>query len=133
MIDEQFSTLKLQRTLDGAAAPTCVRLESGAYLVCVSEVKLPSGWNREAVDVLFVLPPGYPAAPPDCFWVEPVGLRLVDGGTPQNSNDANPIPGDTKQGRQTTWFSWHLQGWDPSRGSLLTYFNVILQRLKPAR
>lgn len=107
-------------------------LPNGAWLICVPGVKLPVGWNRNDVTVLFVAPPGYPAAQPDCFWVEPGGLRLQNGGTPQASNDSNPIPGDTKQ-RNMTWFSWHLQTWNPNTDSLVTYFNVVMQRLNPAR
>lgn len=107
-------------------------LPNGAWLISVPGVKLPVGWNRNDVTVLFVAPPGYPAAQPDCFWVEPGGLRLQNGGTPQASNDSNPIPGDTKQ-RNMTWFSWHLQTWNPNTDSLVTYFNVAMQRLNPAR
>lgn len=107
-------------------------LSNGAHLIAVDNVHLPEGWNREKVTLLFVAPPGYPSAQPDCFWLEPGGLRLAGGLTPQASNDANPIPGDETP-RSTTWFSWHLQGWNPNRDSLVTYFNVIKQRLTPAR
>lgn len=111
---------------------TSQRLSNGGVLVSVDDVPTGGGWNRTKVKVLFVAPPGYPAAQPDCFWVEPGGLRLEGGATPQASNDANPIPGDVQQ-RHTTWFSWHLQSWDPSSDSLLKYFNVIQSRLTPAR
>jgi len=103
---------------------------SGAYLIEVPNYKLPPGWNRDVVTVIFLAPPGYPAAQPDCFWVEPGGVRLANNATPQGSNDSNPIPGIGPRG---TWFSWHLQQWDPNRDSLLRYLNVIKQRLYPAR
>jgi hypothetical protein len=99
----------------------------------VPGVDIGPGWSQPQVTVLFLAPPGYPAAQPDCFWVEPTGLRLAGGGTPQNTNDSNPIPGDTAQGRKTTWFSWHVQGWNPNSDSLVTFFKVIMKRLKPAR
>jgi hypothetical protein len=133
MIEKQLEALSAQRAQDGAPPPTCSALPNGGYLIAVSEVELGAGWNRERATVLFVAPPGYPAAKPDCFWVEPSGLRLAGGGTPQNVNDSNPIPGDVVAGRQTTWFSWHLQTWNPSTDSLLTFFKVITNRLKPAR
>lgn len=107
-------------------------MPNGAYLVTTIGMKLPQGWNRDTITILFVIPPGYPAAQPDCFWVEPGGFRLQNGDTPQASNDANPIPGETVL-RNTTWFSWHLQSWNPNKDSLLTYFQVIKQRLDPAR
>jgi hypothetical protein len=107
-------------------------LLNGAHLIVVQNVKLPEGWDRPLATVLFVAPPGYPTAQPDCFWLEPSGIRLAGGLTPQSTNDSNPIPGDVIP-RGTTWFSWHLQGWDPNASSLFTYFKVILQRLTPAR
>ena len=105
-------------------------LPSGAQLIEIPGVKFPEGWNRQEDTVFFLAPPGYPAARPDCFWVGQCGLRLANGGIAANTNDANPIP---EVGPKGTWFSWHLQNWDPSNDSLLTYFNVIRQRLNPAR
>jgi hypothetical protein len=102
------------------------RLPSGAHLVTIPTIKIPRGWNRDTVTIQFVAPPGYPAAQPDCFWVEPTGMRLKDGATPQGTNDSNPIP---EIGPRGTWFSWHLQHWNPNNDSLATYFNVIMQRL----
>jgi hypothetical protein len=105
-------------------------LPSGAHLITISNFPLGPGWNREVGTVLFVAPPAFPAAQPDCFWVEPTGLRLANGATPQSSNDSNPIP---EVGNRGTWFSWHLQHWNASRDSLLTFFKVITKRLQPAR
>jgi hypothetical protein len=133
MIQEQLDHFKAERERDGAPAPTLLQLPNGSHLIRVPQVNLGAGWNRPTADILFVAPPGYPAAQPDCFWAEPVGLRLAGGGTPQNSNDGNPIPGDVDPARRTTWFSWHLQSWNPNRDSLLTFFNVILKRLQPPR
>ncbi len=132
MIEAQLEELTAFRRSEGGADPTITRLPSGGILIRVPGVSI-EGWNRPAADVLFVAPPGYPAAQPDCFWVEPTGFRLANGATPQSSNDSNPIPGDVMAVRSTTWFSWHVQSWNPSRDSLKTYFNVILNRLTPAR
>ena len=104
------------------------QLPSGAHLITIPNVRLPKGWNRESATVLFVAPPGYPAAQPDCFWVEPTGMRLETGATPQGTNDSNPIP-EVSPPRSITWFSWHLQHWNPNNDSLVTYFNVIMRRL----
>lgn len=133
MFDRQLATLVELRERVGAPVPTCADLANGGKLITVPEVALGPGWNRETATVLFVAPPGYPAAQPDCFWVEPAGLRLVGGGTPQNSNDGNPIPNDVQPGRTTTWFSWHVQSWNPNTDSLVTFFKVITKRLTPAR
>jgi len=106
-------------------------LPTGGHLVEIANFKMPAGWNREIATILFLAPPGYPAAQPDCFWVEPGQVRLQNGATPQNTNDTNLIPGVV--GQRGTWFSWHVQSWDPNRDTLLRYVNVIMQRLKPAR
>ena len=134
MIEQQLPVLAAEREREGAPPPEYTALPNGSHLIRVPQVNLGPGWDRAVADVLFVAPPGYPSAPPDCFWVEPGGLRLEGGRTPANTNDSNPIPGDVLQGRNTTWFSWHLQGWNPNgdRG-LLTFFNVIQRRLQPAR
>jgi hypothetical protein len=108
---------------------TATALPSGAHLVTIPKVELPGGWNRQQTTILFVAPPGYPAAQPDCFWVEPGQMRLEKGGTPQGSNDSNPIP-EVTPARQLTWFSWHLQKWNPNSDSLVTYLNVIMQRFR---
>lgn len=124
-IDVQLEALKALKP--GAFAS---RLASGAHLITIPSVKLVEGWNRAEEDILFVAPPGYPAAQPDCFWVAQTGLRLANGATPQNTSDANQIP---EVGQRGTWFSWHLQSWNPNSDSLVTYFKVILKRLDPAR
>ena len=134
MSAEQFAELQTRlRERSPTSLASLLPLPNGGSLIRVTQVALGPGWNRPATDVLFVAPPGYPGAAPDCFWVQPSGLRLSNGGTPQNSNDSNPIPGDNEPGRQTTWFSWHVQGWNPSMNSLWTYYLVILDRLRPAR
>lgn len=132
MIDAQFEELTEFRRSDGGGDPTMTRLPNGGILIRVPSVKV-EGWNRPEADVLFVAPPGYPAAQPDCFWVEPNGFRLANGATPQASNDGNPVPGDIVPGRSTTWFSWHVQSWNPSSDTLKKYFKVIMSRLTPAR
>ncbi len=105
---------------------TARALPSGAYLVEVPGITLPPGWSRQSVNVLFLIPPGYPAAQPDCFWVDSP-LRLADGTSlPQNSNDQNPIP---EVGQSGTWFSWHLQTWSPNQDNLYTFMKIIKRRL----
>jgi|ERR1700733_3390491 Prokaryotic E2 family E len=133
MIDSQLTQLVSERKRDGAPEPTARLLPNGGYLITIPGVDIGQGWSERTVTVLFVAPPGYPAARPDCFWVEPCGLRVAGGGTPQNTNDSNAIPGDDVPGRRTTWFSWHLQTWNPNTDSLLTFYHVIMNRLIPAR
>lgn len=125
VIDKQFAALQER-------FPTARRtaVPNGAILIEIPEFDIPPGWNVKKGTVIFLLPPGYPAGQPDCFWLEPRPVRLADGQTPQAANDGNPIPG---VGMRGTWFSWHLQSWNPNRDDILTYVNVIAQRLSPAR
>jgi hypothetical protein len=133
MIEQQFEILRDECLRKHNAQASLKALTNGGRLISIENFKIDPGWNQKEITLHFVAPPGYPAAQPDCFWVEPTGLRLTGGGTPQNTNDSNPIPGDTQPGRQTTWFSWHLQSWNPNQDTLLTFFEVIKKRLSPAR
>jgi hypothetical protein len=127
-VEQQTQELKQQ-----CPAAVVTLLPTGGYLVEVRKYSLPPGWNRKIVTIIFLAPPGYPAAQPDCFWVEPEEpgpMRLANGATPHGTNDTNPVPGVGPRG---TWFSWHLQQWDPNHDTLVRYLNVIKQRLCPAR
>ena len=133
MIDEQLAELKKRvAELDPTADVEMSVLPGGSTLIKVLGIPI-EGWNRPTADILFVAPVGYPGAVPDCFWVEPNGLRVGEHGTPQASNDSNPIPSDIVPNRSTTWFSWHMQGWNPSKDTLYSFFLIILDRLRPAR
>lgn len=132
MIEQQFEDLKDYLEAEKHLEAEFCRLATGALLFTVKGVPIKEGWNRRETDVLFIAPPGYPAAKPDCFWVSP-RLRLGNGAMPKNSNEGSAIPGDPIPGRPVTWFSWHLQSWDPNRDKLATYYHSILKRLVPAR
>jgi hypothetical protein len=103
------------------------RLASGATLIIVPEISLPSGWSVPKTNVRFIAPNGYPFASPDCFWADPA-LRLLNLALPQSSA-VNAIPETPETG---LWFSWHAQAWNPSRDSLRTYLKVVMNRLRTA-
>jgi hypothetical protein len=96
--------------------------------VIVREVVIPDGWDRRAVDVLIVIPPGYPVTPPDNFFV-PQGLRLGSGASIQNYSEPVSILAQS-------WgqFSFHCQDWVPSPtpadgDNLLTVMIFVEHRL----
>jgi len=105
-------------------------LASGSRLIEIRNYKLPTGWDQQLVTIIFTVPPAYPAAQPDCFWVEPGPMRFNGGQTPQSCNDTNPIP---EVGPRGTWFSWHMQDWNPNWHTLSSYIKVIDDRLNPPR
>ena len=132
MINDHFENLVAHARKLKCGELRKIELPNGGALIRIDELEV-EGWNRPTVNLLFLVPPGYPSGAPDSFWIEPKGLRLENGGTPINSNDGNPIPGDVDPERSTTWFSWHVESWNPGRDTLLTYFRVIQSRLCPAR
>lgn len=100
----------------------------GMTLITLPEVRLPAGWSATVTTVWFVVPVGYPAAQPDCFWAAP-DLRLANGSMPANSGvQAVPV-------LQTPalWFSWHLSAWRPSHDNVTTYARFALRRFDDAR
>lgn len=122
--------------------------KTSASLIIVPGVKL-HGYNKIICTVLFVAPPGYPGACPVNFWTDVQGLLLLkprkeiypcyDGyeiiytDIPKNINEVSPIPGAAfSHWKDLTWWSWHLQSWNPNTCTLLTYMRVIKKRLFPA-
>jgi hypothetical protein len=111
------------------------RNEHGYHLIVVPGVALPKGWDKTTCTVLFLAPPGYPAARPDHFFTD-VEVRLADKSWPHWTNMGNgALLGRLgwPQWKDCQWWSWHLQMWSPNHGSLFTYMKVIQQRLSPAR
>ncbi len=110
----------------------------GAYLIIVPSVLLPKGYRENICTVLFVVPPGYPAACPDHFFTD-IEIRLENGAIPKNTVLPHSVHGGNfpkktwPQWSQCMWWSWHLQMWNPNQSNLYTYMRVILQRLNPAR
>jgi hypothetical protein len=112
----QFSSATLNADADGSG------------LVTIADVELPPGWSAPTTRVHFVVPIGFPAAQPDCFWAS-AELRLASGTMPSNAGvQAVPVlqcPG--------LWFSWHVTTWRPSVDTLSTYARFILTRFADAR
>ncbi|MBA3652581.1 MAG: hypothetical protein H0W70_00125 [Actinobacteria bacterium] len=100
----------------------------GLSLITIPAVKLPPGWSAGATPISFVLPVGYPAAQPDCFWAS-VDLRLASGAMPSNSG-VQQIPHTQTE---ALWFSWHLASWRPATDNISTYARFVLRRFADAR
>ena len=97
-------------------------------LIEIPCLELPPGWSLSATPVWFVVPAGYPAAQPDCFWTDG-DLRLANGAQPQNSAlQCHPITN-----RPVLWFSWHLSSWRPGRDQLVSYVRFICRRFADVR
>lgn len=100
----------------------------GTSLVTLPDLPIPPGWSVPKTTVWFVVPAGYPASQPDCFWASPE-LRLAGGALPANSG-AQTLP---VLQIPALWFSWHLAAWRPSHDNVTTYTRFISRRFDDAR
>jgi len=96
------------------------------HRILAAEIPLCAGWNRKDASIRIVVPAGYPHVHPDCFYTN-ADLRLAPGTDPTNSSLQAVF------GAQYRWFSWHLAGWDPTKGTLDQYVRFCELRLKEAR
>jgi hypothetical protein len=108
----------------------------GQHLIVIPSVILPRGYRETICTVLFIAPPGYPAACPDHFFTD-IEIRLENKAFPKNAlpvgSNNSPLQHWPQWEGNCQWWSWHLQMWNPNQSSLYTYMNVIRQRLSPAR
>ncbi len=125
IIAKQLNDLRRQFASAGALPRA-----DGSALIVIENFRIPDGWTRQTITLRFLAPNGFPVAPPDCFWAD-ADLMLAGNRTPQNTalQPLPPPPGEAA-GLPLRWFSWHVQGWDPNRGSLIGYVQAILQRLR---
>jgi hypothetical protein len=101
-------------------------LPTGAALVTL-EFDLPAGWSAAKIVLRFIMPNGYPVAPPDGFWVEP--SLTVNGKQPRNTEPGPQIPETTIANQR---FSWHIDAghWSANRDDLFTWLRSSRQRLE---
>lgn len=126
------SKLTPKATLDFKAlqarhpSATLLELPSGTALVTL-DFELPAGWSAAKVVLRFMMPNGYPVAPPDGFWVEPA--LTVNGKVPRNTEAKPQIP-DTNISAQR--FSWHIENghWSANRDDLFTWLRSCRERLE---
>jgi hypothetical protein len=99
---------------------------SGAALVTL-ETDIPAGWSASRIVLRFIMPNGYPVAPPDGFWVEPA--LTVNGKQPRNTEASGQIP---EAGISKQRFSWHFDSghWSPNRDNLLMWVRSCRERLE---
>lgn len=108
-------------------------IDAEALVVILTGHRLPPGWSHDHTDVLFPIPPNYPAGQPDNICTRP-DLTLASGSTPSNSQGIQAYAG-----RQWLQFSYHVAStdWrphtDPAAGSnLADYLAGALTRFHEA-
>lgn len=99
-----------------------VAVDSAIYVV-IKDYPIPAGiWDRSSSDLLIMAHDTYPNAALDMFWLDPAISRK--GGPPGGAGT------ETRNGREWQSFSWHIGGWDPAHDNLLTYLDVVNDRLR---
>lgn len=97
--------------------------EVNRTLVVIKQFKLPIGYTQETVDLLIIIPQGYPATPLDMFWVVPE-VRIASS----NSYPVNADVFETYLGQTWQRFSRHYS-WRPYIDSLASHLNSVQQSL----
>ncbi len=102
-----------------------ITAESDMICVVIPRWPLPSGFDRDAVDLLIRLSPGYPDIPPDMWWFSPP-VHLKNGG---NLAATNVV--EVHLGREWQRWSRHLNNgqWHSGVDGLESFLALIRQDL----
>jgi E2/UBC family protein E len=116
------SAILTEAGLDPARATLHNQPEGWTFLV-ISEYALPAEFQPARVDVLIKLPPGFPDAAPDMFWVYPP-VRTLSGSLPRATSEERLL------GKTWQRFSWHLAAgaWKPGVSDLREFLRCIHSR-----
>ena len=99
-----------------------------AIYVVIKDYPIPGRiWSRSSSDLLIVAHDTYPNSPLDMFWLDPPISRRNGGAAPEGAGT------ETRNGREWQSFSWHVGGWNPARDNLVTYLDVVDDRLRRDR
>jgi len=95
----------------------------GWFFLVVSDYALPTGYTPNRVQLLLKLPPTFPDAAPDMFWLYPE-VKAPTGNMPRSTSTERLLNQDWQR------FSWHLVpgAWKPGVSSLRDYLRCIAAR-----
>lgn len=108
--------------IDAARATIHQQSDGWSFLV-ISGHKLPGGFQPGGVDLLVKLPPAFPDAAPDMFWIYPP-VKTAAGTLPRATSMESLL------GKEWQRFSWHLSGgaWQPGISTLRDFMRCIAAR-----
>lgn len=95
----------------------------GWRFLVISDYALPAGFTPSRVQLLLKLPPSFPDAAPDMFWVRPT-VRTPSGCVPRSTCIERLL------GRDWQRFSWHLKqgAWRPGISTLGDFLRCVASR-----
>jgi hypothetical protein len=102
-----------------------LRQPDGWTFLMVPQYRLPDGFVPRVARLLIKLPPLFPDAAPDMFWVSP-DVKTEGGGVPQGTSSESLL------GTQWQRFSWHLQpgAWRAGTSTLRDYMRCVRARFE---
>jgi Prokaryotic E2 family E len=97
----------------------------GWTFLVVPEYKLPDGFLPRIARLLIKLPPLFPDAAPDMFWISP-DVKTELGAVPQGTSNEDLL------GTRWQRFSWHLQpgAWRAGASTLRDYMRCVRARFE---
>ncbi len=101
-----------------------VHPEPGGWsFLVISDYRLPPGYAPDRVRLLLKLPPTFPDAAPDMFWVSPA-VRSPNGCLPRATSPERLL------GEEWQRFSWHLApgAWTPGVSTLRDFLRCVAAR-----
>jgi len=106
-----------------AARATIHQQPGGWSFLVISGYKLPGDFRPGAVELLVKLPPAFPDAAPDMFWIYPA-VKTAAGTLPRATGIESVL------GKEWQRFSWHLAGgaWQPGTSTLRDFMRCIAAR-----
>jgi hypothetical protein len=97
----------------------------GWTFLVVHDYPIPDGFTPNRTRLLVKLPPLFPDAAPDMFWLNP-HVRTSSGAMPQGASVEAVLDGQWQR------FSWHLQAgaWQPGTSTLRDFMRCVRGRLE---
>ena len=101
------------------------RQPDGWTFLVIRDFELPVAYAPRHVRLLVKLPPLFPDAAPDMFWVSP-DVRTVGGAMPRSTSR------EALLGEEWQRYSWHLAGgaWKPGVSTLRDYLRCVRGRFE---
>lgn len=108
-----------------ASKVTQLHQPDGWTFLVFEDFSIPPAYTPGSVRLLVKLPPGFPDAAPDMFWVQPP-VNLAGGAIPTGTT-MEAVLGEPWQR-----FSWHLQpgGWRPGISELRDFMRCVRARFE---
>lgn len=111
--------------LDSKQFDHAVAKSGSAVHLVIRGFELPEAYSPRRVDLLLILPAGYPNSSPDMFWTHP-DVKLANGAWPQAA-EVHEIYGER------SWQRWsrHFNGgsWRPGIDNIRTFLAAIRREL----